>query len=284
MSENNEKKDFAKNDDERFSPDIIIRKRGAASTNVGETEVKEKSAFRLWLENFLYHYKWHSIAALFLVFVLIFCTLQTCQKTTYDSYILYAGGKTLRGSPTSSDESSGYRTVYSALGRYVSDVDGDGNRNLSFLDIYLPSTEEIEEAKANGEGINYTLLNDNDELFRQNMLIGDYYVCLISERLFKEWTKDDKNNPFKPIAEYLPDGAKIAATDADEGYLLASEYGVYLRSVPSGTRPGLKDLPADTVICIRKLSGIGNSTKSTAKKYESAEQTLKLILADKTPD
>ena len=65
MSENNEKKDFAKNDDEHFSPDIIIRKRGAASTNVGETEVKEKSAFRLWLENFLYHYKWHSIAALF---------------------------------------------------------------------------------------------------------------------------------------------------------------------------------------------------------------------------
>ena len=285
MSEKSNKKQFTKDDDERFSPDLVIRKKSTDSAANDDTDaaVKEKSKFRLWMENFFYHYKWHSIAALFIIFVILFCVLQTCERTSYDTYILYAGGKTLRG--TASDENgSEYRTVYDALGRYVSDFDGDGNRNLSFADIYLPSSEEIEEAKKNGDGINYTLLRDNDELFRQNMLIGDYYVCLISERLFEEWTKDAKNNPFKPIAEYLPEGAKIAATDADEGYLLASEYGVYLRTVPSYTRPGLKDLPSDTVICIRKLAGIGDSKKSTVKKHEAAEQTLKLILADKTPD
>ena len=281
----NDKKQFTKEDDERFSPNIVIKKNrtsGDANDNAAES-TKEKSPLRLKIENFFYHYKWHSIAALFVVFVIIFCALQTCERTIYDSYILYAGGKTLRTSSEKEGESD-YRTVYDTLGRYVSDFNEDGNRNLSFIDIYLPSTQEIEELKANGIGVNYTLLNDNDELFRQNMLIGDYYVCLISERLLTEWTRDENNNPFKSIAEYLPASAKIAATDADEGYLLASEYGVYLRSVPAGARPGLKDLPDDTVICIRKLSGIGNPKKSTVAKYESAEQTLKLILADKTPD
>lgn len=284
MSENNDKRDFTKEDDERFSPQIVIRKKTQTDEKDNtDTPVKEKSKARLWIENFFYHYKWHSIVALFLVFVILFCVLQTCQKVTYDSYILYAGGKGLRVSGDDKAQSE-YGAVYDTLGRYVSDFNGDGNRNLSFIDIYLPSSQEIEEAKANGQGVNYTLLKDNDELFRQNMLVGDYYVCLISERLFLEWTKDPANNPFKSIGQYLPDGTKIASSAEEEGYLMPSEYGVYLSSVPSASRPGLKDLPADTVICIRKLTGMSGGRKSVAKKHSNAEQTLRLILADKTPD
>ena len=285
MSENNDKRDFIKGDDEKYSPRLVIRKKAKESTAEADTdtEVKEKSKLRLWSENFWYHYKWHSIAALFIVLVVIFCTLQMCQKVSYDAHLLYAGGKSLRGTEENETETA-YRTIYDTLGRYVPDADGDGNRNLAFLDIYLPSSEEIEAEKANGDGVNYTLLAENDELFRQNMLIGDYYVCLISERLLEEWTKDEKNNPFKAISEYLPEGATVATADGEAGYLFASEYGIYLHSVPSAARPGLKDLPDDTVICIRKLSGIGDSKKSTAAKYATAEQMLKLILADKTPD
>ena len=32
------------------------------------------------LSNFWYYYKWHTIVALFIVFVVTVCTLQTCSK------------------------------------------------------------------------------------------------------------------------------------------------------------------------------------------------------------
>ena len=281
MSENNGKKDFEREKDERFSPDLVIRKKAKATASGGDAEVeaKPKSKFRLWMENFIYHYKWHSIAAIFLILVILFCILQTCGRVDFDSYILYAGGKNLRAANTDS-----YQTVYDALGRYVSDFDGDGNRHLSFRDIYLPSAEEIEEVKESGVGVNYSILQENDELFRQNMLFGDFYICFISERLYNEWTADAKNNPFRPIAEYLPEDAKIAESEDDSGYLLASEYGVYLKSLPSAARPGLKTLPDDTVVCIRKLVGFSDVKKKTQQAYSDAEHTFRLILADKTPE
>ena len=65
---------------------------------------------------------------------------------------------------------------------------------------------------------------------------------------------------------------------------IAAEYGVYLSSTPASERPGLKSLPDDTVICIRKLPGISDTKKKTQESYARAEETLRLILADKAPE
>ncbi|MBQ9071116.1 MAG: hypothetical protein IJY23_07220 [Clostridia bacterium] len=247
-----------------------------------EGDIKIKSPFILWLDNFFYHYKWHTIIALFLVVAILLMCLQTCSKTVYDAHIMYAGGKNLRNLAEGESEMA-YQPLYSAAQRFVSDYDGNGERNLSMLDIYLPSDEEITAADKNGASINYTLLKENDELFRQNMLYGDYYICLISKALFDEWTKTESTNPFAKITDYLPSDAKIAATQGDEGYLLASEYGVYLSSTPTAKNPGFNQLPDDTVIVFRKYiktSGLGNNKKGEGY-YKNAEATLKLLLENK---
>lgn len=281
MIEKNDKSDFTKNNDERFSPELVFGKKKnepSEKSDTGEdisTEaVKGKSKFRLWLENFFYHYKWHSIAALFLIFVILFCTLQTCNRTVFDSYVIYAGGKNLWDSNESGDDST-YSTIYNTLGRYTPDFDGDGNRHVSFKSIYLPTGKEVDTEK-----IDSSLLLERKEEFRQTMLYGDYYICLISENLFREYTKDKKNNPFTYIAQYLPSDAKIATGKEDDGYLLASEYGVYLSSTPLASRPGFKMLPENTVICFRILSDFSSASNKTKSKYSNAESTLRLMLAD----
>ena len=238
-------------------------------------DIKIRSPFMKKLENFFYHYKWHTLIGVFVVFVLSFCILQTCQRTTYDAYIMYAGGKNLRTVEEGETDST-FVILYKTLGFYVGDYDDDGERNASLTDIYLPSPDEIKKLEEKGD-VPYNLLQENDELFRNNMLSGNYYVCLLSEYLLTEWTKDD-TNPFAPISSYLPDGAKISSGEGDDGYRLASEYGVYLSSTPIADDPGFKYLPDDTVICIRKFSKTASPGRKGKLIYENSEKLLRALL------
>ena len=61
----------------------------------GVGEVETPSTLKEKLKNFWYHYKWHSVVALVVVIALLVCTLQLCKKESYDTYILYAGSKSI---------------------------------------------------------------------------------------------------------------------------------------------------------------------------------------------
>ncbi len=237
------------------------------------------SPFLKKLENFFYHYKWHTLIAAFFVFVISVCIFQTCKRTSYDAYVLYAGGENLRVIEEGETEST-YEILYKAMGIYVGDYNEDNERNLSFIDIYLPSADEIKKLEEEGD-VPYNLLKDNDELFRNNMLSGNYYVCMVSEYLFKEWTEGG-SNPFAPISPYLPGGAKIANNEEEEGYRLASEYGVYLKSTPLANKPGFKYLPSDTVICFRKFSKTATPGKRGETTYANAETLFRAMLKAET--
>lgn len=241
--------------------------------------IKIKSPFLAKLENFFYHYKWHTIIGLFLVFVVGLCIFQTCKRTNYDAYIMYAGGHDLRIKEAEQAERT-YEILYKSCESYLGDYNEDGERNLSFIDMYIPSPDEIKELEK-GDGVPYNRLKEDDELFRNNILSGDYYVCMISKYLFDEWTKDE-NNPFVPVASYLPEGAKIAENENDAGYRLASEYGVYLSSTPVKDKAGFELLPNDTVLCLRKYSKASSPGKKGKKVYENCEKLFTAILKGET--
>jgi hypothetical protein len=199
---------------------------------------------------------------------------------------MYAGNTDLKMTRGGADKSE-YEELFLALKRHVGDKNGDGERTLNLLNLFLPSNEVIAEIEARNDGteVNYTLIRDNDSSFRQNIVYGNYYICLISEHLFTEWTKDERSNPFAPITEYLPEGAEytVGDTAADGEYILPNEYGVYLSSTPLAKKAGYSLLPSDTVICFRR------HLKSTSKVggvksedyYKSCEDVLRLMLIDK---
>ena len=254
--------------------------------NSAERGAMAKSPARLWLEDFIYHYKWHSIVAAVLIVIVVFSSFQMCTKPKYDVYFMYAGNTDLKMTRGGADTSE-YEELFLALKRHVGDKNGDGERTLNLLNLFLPSNEMIAEIEARNDGteVNYTLVRDNDSSFRQNIVYGNYYICLISEHLFLEWTKDERSNPFAPITDYLPEGTKYEiGEDADgDGYILPSEYGVYLSSTPLAERAGYSLLSSDTVICFRR------HLKSTSKVggvksedyYKSCEEVVRLMLADK---
>lgn len=260
-----------------------------AQSDTVDGEIKIKSPFLSKLENFWYHYKWHSIIAAFVIIAILICSLQMCTKTTYDMYIMYAGGTDVRMTAESGTESH-FEKLLSATRKYVPDTNNDGERNLSMINLYLPSSEQIKEIENDPSGnleVNYSVIAENTENFEHYMLFGEYYICILSKHLVDEWTKNTEAIPFVPISPYLPDGAKVStdATQAHEEntYVLANQYAVYLYSTPLANKPGYNNLGDDTVICMRTLSELNTRYKGEKNKeyYRNSENVIRNMLADK---
>ena len=73
-------------------------------------DISLRSPFLKKLDNFFYHYKWHSIVALFLVVVLTVTLVQACSKETFDVEVMYAGPKNLNDKQTVIDNQNAFAT------------------------------------------------------------------------------------------------------------------------------------------------------------------------------
>ncbi len=214
------------------------------------SDVSIKSPIVTKLENFWYHYKWHSIVAAFLVVVLIVCSFQTCSRTSYDVHFLYAGAHKLEKTSSDGDVSPFVGTV-STLKRVSEDFNGNGSVDVNLLDLFVMTNEEISEFYQDennaGKEINEIQIRDNTETLNTTLLMSNYYVCFLSETLFLKYEAQHDSALFADISIY---------TDADAEYEYASERGIYIRSLSFYEMPYISDLPDDTVVCIRRLSEV----------------------------
>ena len=209
------------------------------------------------LENFWYHYKWHTIAVIFALIVITVCTVQCATNTKYDIQVLYAGDHVF--GRTSSDGSyPEYITMVSTLEDFAKDYDSNGETNVTFLDI-CPAR-------------NY----DDMTMLETNMNTSDYYICLMSEELFLQYSVVDGNKNlgrFRRISDYAPAG---------KDYDYVSEYGIRLSSLDIKDLPGFAGLDAEnTVLCIRNVSAMSiiSNKKTSEKQFANSEDMLRALLA-----
>ncbi len=240
---------------------------------------KIKSPFLAKMENFFYHYKWHTIVALFIIFTLTVCIVQSCQKQSYDVYILYAGGTYVKTAPDENEESSHQEKLINASKRFTSDYDENGIKSVNFSTLYLPTQEQLEEIKSEDStyAVNSDFIANEKKSFNQYVTYGNYYIILMSKSLYDEVSARGNSNPLAEISYYLPENYE------EQGYVLAGEYGVYLSSTPLCDNPGFDKLGDDTVICIRSYSEIGTSKKSQ-NYHKNCEEIFRLMLIDKAAE
>ena len=235
--------------------------------NLNEIQENEKSKLRLWFENFWYHYKWHSIVALFLVFTITICSVQMCKKEDYDLYVLYGGSKYISRKVEDGNFCE-YDTIASCFRQISKDYDENGKVSVSFLDKYLLSSDEMKEA---GDDVNYSYLYQNNEQFRDLMFSSPYYICFLSDTLYLEYSKTE--GVFCPLTQYTG-GIELDYLDS---------YAVYLHSenLPFGDLPGICDLPENTVICLKAKTAVSSyfSNKENEEHFSRSEESLKAIFA-----
>ncbi len=231
--------------------------------DTGGVSIK-KGRFLTWLDNFWYHYKWHSLIAAFLIFTVTVCTVQMCQKESYDMHILYAGGHSFTRSSEDGDYPE-YTKAKTTLKSFVSDYDDNGEVEFSLRDLFIPNQEDM---KGMSES-QFQLAYNDREAMKTIMVSGDYYLCFVSVEVYKGYTRPEA---LRNLTEYVEDGVNVR-------YYEDSPYAIYLNSTKFSTLSGFSELPNDTLIVLRSLSGSAPMSKSSNKKqFERAEQTLIKIL------
>ena len=234
-----------------------------------EGDVKISSPIMKKLENFWYHYKIHTIAALFAVVVLTILLVQTCSRVSYDAHILYAGGYEIKHTASGGDLAP-YVKMTSALKSVCDDINDDGAVNVSLLNLFVVNDAEAQEMIKDNPSleINSTLVGQDSERLGQNLLYGDYYVCFLSERIFREYDEMYEGALFAPLAKYIPEGVECE---------MVNERGVYLSSLAIYSQPEISKLPPDTVVCLRSLSDFSSSV-GKAKNQASFTRGEKIII------
>jgi len=229
-----------------------------------------KGRFWGWLENFWYHYKWHSLIALFLVFTITTLSLQMCHKESYDAYILYAGGHPISHQSENGDFPE-YNKIKNSLERFTSDYDDNGKTAISLRDLYIPNEEEM---KGLDEYYYQRAYNDRQTL-QSTMLSGDYFICFFAPEIYESYrnaTKDGEVGVFSKLEPLISDLSSVSFYDSDKTAIVLSSTSAY-------SLAGLNKLPPDTVICLRNTNFSSFVNKKTDKKmYERSREILTSIL------
>ncbi len=228
-----------------------------------------KSRFGKWLENLWYHYKFPIIAAVVLFIVAAICLVQCVTKTKDEDRfnICYVGAYDfLTGESLTEDGAvPTVKAMRQTLSPAIQDILGEEKKTNITIDPIAISQE--------------TSTEDRDAV-RGKLDAGDGYIFLMSEGVYNTYsyvnTSDGgKDYYMRPVADYLP---------ADHsGYEITSDgRGIYLRSLPLGAAAGFRDLPEDTILCLRiafSITNFGWDKKQQQKIYSNYEALFRTMLA-----
>ena len=238
------------------------------SENINEkgTEAVTKRGFLAWLDNFWYHYKWHSIVSLFLIFAITVCTLQMCQRKEYDVHIMYAGNHRISRKNSDGDVAE-YSKILSALKSVSDDFDKNGETVVGFLDLHVLSNVEMQETE---DYSTQQVLSDRETL-TNNFGVSDYYLCFLSKSVYEEYKGSEDAKMFVPLAPYVSEGVAVS---------YYAEDAIYLSSTGFYKLAGVKELPEDTLLCLRNINAVSShfDSKNAQKQFKRAESVLRGII------
>ncbi len=218
-----------------------------------------------WLDNFWYHYKWHTIIGLFILIVLTVGLVQIIRRPSYDTMLTCAAPYRM-----SEEEKAAFDQLLSKV--CPEDFDGNGEKKINFTMYQVYSDEEAkaekESAEATGDeyyfnGTFYAEEYQNFIFFTQT---GEGAVCIVSNYVYKTLIDTDpvRLRPMSSLysADQLPKGV------TEDGYgVILGETDFYIY------HPEARVLPDDLIVCLLKPTL--NSDEDT---YANSEAFFRAIV------
>lgn len=218
--------------------------------------VRKKGRFAIWCENVWYHYKVPIIIALVLIVALSVCIVQCAKRKPTPDYILcYAGEASLlptKNNTIAADMTASAESLLESSGQRIGNgirIDSFQVRKGAALDSYNQS---------------------NIENLQSELNLATAYLYLLSEHTFDVYTATQGGRYVVPVAEYLPADSAVETTP--------DGYGVYLRSTPAASLPGFRDLPDDTVLCLRIPYAALSHGNSARRHFDRSEALFRAML------
>ncbi|MGN1048153.1 MAG: hypothetical protein ACI4QZ_06055 [Eubacteriales bacterium] len=240
----------------------------------GNTDKKSENRFLRFIDNYWYHHKWAIIGITFALIVILICTLQMCEGEKEDLSVVYAG-------PDSFMVGDRLTNIHAALKTVLpEDYNGDGTKHVEWISYYVMSDEEIKYHQSEAEKIgeeyyyNSAVISENLKNFQNIIVSGEYSLCFLSPYLYEMVKRENGFTPLSEIFDEVPDAA-------------VDEYGVRLSETEFGKYfPGISELPEDTVICLRRVGGIGALLRKSKNEKENAQsaELFRAIVAFKAEE
>ena len=218
--------------------------------------VRKKGRFAIWCENVWYHYKVPIIIALVLIVALSVCIVQCAKRKPTPDYILcYAGEASLlptKNNTVAADMAASAESLIESGGLQIGNgvrIDNWQVRKGAALDSYN---------------------KDSIQSLQNELSTPIAYLYLLSEHTFDVYTTTQGGRLVVPVAEYLPADSTVEITP--------DGYGVYLRSTPAASLPGFRDLPDDTVLCLRIPYAAFSHGNSARQQFDRSEALFRAML------
>lgn len=218
--------------------------------------VRKKGRFAIWCENVWYHYKVPIIIALVLIVALSVCIVQCAKRKPTPDYILcYAGEASLlptKNNTVAADMAASAESLLESGGLRIGNgvrIDSWQVRKGAALDSYN---------------------KDSIQSLQNELSTPIAYLYLLSEHTFDVYTTTQGGRLVVPVAEYLPADSTVEITP--------DGYGVYLRSTPAASLPGFRDLPDDTVLCLRIPYAAFSHGNSARQQFDRSEALFRAML------
>jgi hypothetical protein len=202
--------------------------------------------FKQWIENFWYHYKWHTIISLFLVFTLAVGITQCASKIHYDqTAVLYCDR-------TVSDNTS--IALQKELEKRITDQNGDGE---ALFEVYNLSYDA--DSVAPGQ---YTYANA--QKLTAVVATGDYVLYVVDEYGYQRLMLDDGMQLFETYS-FLP-----------------HKDGTAWNWKGSPLQKSLSDykLPENLYFCIRKVKGTAAESEDALKQADLTQRLIKTLMSE----
>lgn len=202
--------------------------------------------FKQKIENYWYHYKWHTIITLFFVFTALVCLVQCSTKENPDDKaLLYVNQNLLDTAANQLSET---------LCEYTEDYNGDGK--------VLYRVNNVSFNGNNLAGVNYSVANSEKLL---SAVATAEYVLYIVDGHGYEYMSDSSVEVFEKY-DFCNDldgrawnwkGSKLQQSFADS------------------------DLPENLYFCIRKIEGTtAEKNKNAIAQKERAEKLVQMLAAE----
>ncbi|MBO5909734.1 MAG: hypothetical protein J6Q67_08330 [Clostridia bacterium] len=264
-------------------PDVEIDTSKPKKNADGGDIAVQKSKFARWLENFFYHYKWHTAAVAFILIVAIVCTVTMCGREKPDINVIYAGRMDISTNRDGSDRSA-HESLLSVLTGIADDYNKDKNKIVNLETFYWLSTEEINALNSDeneDNDINSTMqssikqgFEDIDRLMTLKAS-SQYYVWFISPTLYDYYADklEEANVDTKAFFTVLD---SFATANPNVVYYDDNHTAIKLSSLKAYQNTELYMLPEDTLVILRSHSGVGN--KSSKKAFEASRSYIKNLI------
>ena len=227
---------------------LFLKVRDRMEEKMEAKELGTQSKILAWLENYWYHYKWHTLVGAFFLMVILVCAVQCSSTESVDMTVAFCGNDALGDA-----EMEAITKILSDV--CPEDVDRNGRRTArlnqhtifseeELTALYTDYNEESGEATVDRSGM-MSAKGYNTERIKtlQNYVsTGDCAVWLVSEYVYSSIIPKDMIVSSTPLSETwlyqsfdaiqgLPDGMRVLLTrlpfgsySGEENFAIAEAY------------------------------------------------------------